>query len=192
MPTLRTARLILRAWREDDLAEFARLNADPRVVEFLPWPMGRAESDAMVERIQRGFEERGRSLWAVEAPGVAPFVGFVGLAVPRFDAPFMPATEAGWRLAAEHWGKGYATEAARAALDHGFREIGLEEIVSITVPANVRSRAVMERIGMKRDPNGDFEHPLLPEGHPLRPHVLYRILRPEVKSDSPTRSAPRS
>lgn len=177
MPTVQTPHLVLRAWREEDLAAFARLNQDPRVMEFLPSPLSREASDAMVERIQARFAESDRCLWAVEVPGDAPFVGYVGLSLPRFDAPFMPATEIGWRLAAEHWGKGYATEAARAALAYGFDNLGLEEIVSFTVPANVRSRAVMERIGMVRHPADDFDHPLLPEGHPLRLHVLYRVGR---------------
>ncbi|RYG46011.1 N-acetyltransferase [bacterium] len=174
-PTLVTPRLVLRGWREDDLAPFAELNADARVVEFLPGPMTREESDAMAERIQGHFRERGFGLWAVEVAGVLPFIGFVGLSVPRFEAGFTPCVEIGWRLAADHWGRGYATEAARAALDYGFATLGLAEIVSFTVPGNRRSRTVMEKIGMRRDPADDFLHPILPEGHPLRPHVLYRL-----------------
>lgn len=174
LPTIHTARLHLRLWRDEDLPAFAALNADPRVMEFLPKPLDRAESDARAASIRAHFARHGFGLWAVEAPGVADFIGFVGLSVPQFEAPFMPCVEIGWRLAREHWGSGYATEAARAALDFGFQRQGLEEIVSFTVPANRRSRGVMERIGMTRTPDDDFDHPALPEGHPLRRHVLYR------------------
>ncbi len=176
LPSLRTPRLLLRPWRDEDLAPFAALNGDPVVMEFFPSPLDRAESDAAAARIREHFAAHGYGLWAVEVPGVADFIGFVGLAVvSRFQAHFTPCVEIGWRLAREHWGRGYATEAARAALDHGFRDLAQKEIVSFTVPANLRSRAVMERIGMTRSPDDDFEHPLLPEGHPLRRHVLYRI-----------------
>lgn len=172
---IRTERLLLRRWRPEDRQSFAALNADPRVMRYLPGLLSREESDALTARIEAHFDEHGFGLWAVEVTGVAPFAGFVGLSVPRFEAPFMPAVEIGWRLAAGHWQRGYATEAARAALRFGFDEIGLEEIVSFTVPANRPSRGVMERIGMARDPAGDFDHPSLPPGHPLRRHVLYRI-----------------
>lgn len=175
-PELHTERLVLRRWRESDLEPFAALNADPRVMEHLLALLSREESDAMVGRIEAAFEERGFGLWAVEVPGVAPLIGFVGLSVPRFDAWFMPAVEVGWRLAAEHWGKGYAHEAAQEALRFGFDELGLDEIVSFTVPANTRSWGLMERLGMTRDPRG-FEHPSFPEGHPLREHLLYRTSR---------------
>lgn len=170
-----TPRLLLRRWRDEDRAPFAALNADPRVMEHFPAPMTRAETDALVDRIDAHFERHGFAAWAVEVPHVAPFVGFVGLTVPRFEAHFTPCVEVGWRLAAEHWGRGYATEAARASLDFAFGPAGLPEVVSFTVPANVRSRRVMERIGMTHDVAGAFEHPALPEGHRLRPHVLYRI-----------------
>jgi RimJ/RimL family protein N-acetyltransferase len=163
------------------------LNADPRVTEFLSKPLDRAESDALVTRIRNHFAERGFGLWAVQVSGRADFIGFVGLTVPSFEAHFTPCVEMGWRLAREHWGHGYATEAARAALDFGFRHLGLAEIVSFTVPANQRSRAVMERIGMTRSAADDFEHPALPEGHPLRRHVLYRALRPHEMADEPPR-----
>ena len=170
----RTPRLVLRAWRDDDLAPFAALNADPAVMRHLPAPLGRAESDALAARIRAGIAERGFGLWAVEVPGVAAFAGFVGLSVPRFEAAFTPCVEVGWRLARAHWGRGYATEAAAAALDLAFGPLGLGEVVSFTAPANRASRAVMARLGMRRDPADDFEHPMLPAGHPLRPHVLYR------------------
>ncbi|HUE73729.1 MAG TPA: GNAT family N-acetyltransferase [Pirellulaceae bacterium] len=174
---LRTERLLLRHWRPEDREPFAALNADPRVVEFLPGPSSRAESDERVARIEAHFQEYGYGLWAVEVVGVAPFVGFVGLSVPRFEAPFMPCVEIGWRLSAEHWGRGYSTEGARAALAFGFERLSLDEIVSYTVPDNVRSRRVMEKIGMTHSSDEDFDHPLLPEGHRLRRHVLYRLAR---------------
>ena len=172
--TIRTPRLHLRRWRDEDLPAFAAMNADPRVMEFFAAPLDRAESDALAARIRGHFDRRGFGLWAVEVTGVADFIGFVGLCVPGFEAHFTPCVEVGWRLARDHWGRGYATEAARAALDFGFRHLALTEIVSFTVPANRRSRAVMERIGMTRTPADDFDHPSLPEGHPLRRHVLYR------------------
>ena len=179
-PVLETDRLILRGWRAADRAPFAALNADPAVMEHFPSILTRAESDALVERIDEHFARNGFGMWAVEAPGVADFVGFVGLSIPRFEAPFTPCVEVGWRLARQHWGRGYAPEAARAALRFGFERAGLEQIVSFTVPANLKSRRVMEKIGMRRDPADDFDHPSLPEGHPLRRHVLYRIDRAEV------------
>ena len=174
-PTLRTARLILRPWRDEDLAPFAALNADPAVMEHFPAPLSRAESDAFAAQVRREMDERGFGLWAVEAPGVAPFVGFTGLAVPRFDAHFTPCVEIGWRLAHAHWGRGYAPEAARAVLEHGFQQLGLDEIVSFTAAGNLRSRRVMEKLGMTHDPADDFDHPSLAPGHPLRRHVLYRV-----------------
>jgi RimJ/RimL family protein N-acetyltransferase len=172
---LRTGRLILRGWRPADREPFAALNADPVAMEHFPARLSREESDAFADRIEAGLRELGWGLWAVEVPGVAGFIGFVGLAEARFYAPFTPAVEVGWRLARANWGRGYATEAARAAVDHGFRELGLEEIVSFTIPANRRSRAVMERLGMTRDPADDFDHPGIPAGHPMRRHVLYRL-----------------
>jgi RimJ/RimL family protein N-acetyltransferase len=156
------------------------LNADPRVVEFLRGALSREESDALADRIEAHFQRHGFGLWAVEIPTITQFAGFIGLAVPAFEAPFTPCVEIGWRLDAEHWNQGYATEGARAALEFGFRWLQLEEIVSFTVPHNVRSRRVMEKIGMTRSPGDDFDHPLLPEGHPLRRHVLYRLARPRV------------
>jgi RimJ/RimL family protein N-acetyltransferase len=175
--TITTARLRLRPWRDGDLPAFAALNADPRVMEHFPGTLSRAESDALVARNRDHFAAHGFGLWAVEVPGRAPFIGFVGLAVPRFEGPFTPCVEVGWRFAAEHWGQGYATEAASAVLAHAFGPLGLAEVVSFTAPANRRSRRVMERLGMTRLPADDFEHPGLPEGHPLRPHVLYRLSR---------------
>jgi RimJ/RimL family protein N-acetyltransferase len=171
---LRTDRLALRRWRESDLEPFAALNADPEVRRYFPKRMNRAESDALAEGQRELIDERGWGLWAVEVIGGAPFIGFVGLAEPRFQAHFTPAVEVGWRLAREHWGHGYATEAAREALAFAFGELALDEVVSFTSAINERSRRVMERLGMTHDPADDFDHPLIPEG-PLRPHVLYRI-----------------
>lgn len=174
---LSTERLRLRRWRREDRGPFATLNADPVVMEHFPSTLSRAVSDGLVDRIEAAFEEQGWGLWAVEVPGVADFIGFVGLSRPGFEAHFTPAVEVGWRLARAYWGRGYATEAARAAVAAGFGDLGLEEIVSFTVPANRRSRAVMERLGMTRGPADDFEHPRIPVGHPLRRHVLYRLPR---------------
>ena len=172
---LRTERLLLRRWRAADREPFAALNADPRVMEHFPALLSREQSDERVERIEAHFQQHGYCQWAVEIPGVTPFAGFIGLSVPQFEAHFTPCVEIGWRLAANCWGRGYATEGARAALLFGFEELALAEIVSFTVPANVRSRRVMEKLGMTHDPADDFDHPLLPAGHPLRRHVLYRL-----------------
>jgi RimJ/RimL family protein N-acetyltransferase len=181
---LRTERLLLRRWCAADLAPFAAMNADPRVVEFFPRAWSREESDASVGRIEAHFEKHGFGLWAVEIAGVAPFAGFIGLCHPRFEAHFTPCVEIGWRLAAPYWGRGFATEGARVALAFGFETLGLAEIVSFTVPANLRSRRVMEKLGMTHDPGDDFDHPSLPEGHWLRRHVLYRSARPPGPADT--------
>jgi RimJ/RimL family protein N-acetyltransferase len=180
-PELRTERLLLRRWLSTDLEPYAALNADPQVREHFPSTMTRRECEAEIAIFEERFDEHGYGLWAVEVPGVAPCIGFIGLNLTTFDAPFTPAVEVGWRLARKYWGEGYASEGARAALHFGFETIGLDEIVSFTTPANVRSWAVMERIGMSRDPSDDFENPNVAVGHPMRPHVLYRISR--VTSD---------
>lgn len=174
---LKTERLVLRRWRAEDRAPFRRMNADPRVMEFFPRLLAAGESDALVGRIEKHFDRHCFGPFAVELRESGTFVGFVGLMVPEFDAAFMPAVEIGWRLAAEHWGKGLATEGAFAAVRYAFDGLGLEGLVSFTVPGNVRSRGVMERIGMTHDARDDFEHPGLPVGHPLRRHVLYRLRR---------------
>jgi RimJ/RimL family protein N-acetyltransferase len=171
---LRTERLLLRRWRPADREPFALLNADLEVVQWLSGPLSRAESDAFVDRIEAGFEERGWGLWAVEERSSERFLGYTGLAPVGFESHFTPAVEIGWRLAREAWGHGFATEAARAAMAHAFDTLALGEVVSFTVPGNARSRAVMERLGMLRDAADDFDHPLLPAGDPLRRHVLYR------------------
>jgi RimJ/RimL family protein N-acetyltransferase len=172
---LQTERLLLRRWRESDRERFAVMNADPIAMEYMISPLTREQSDAFADRIETHFVEHDFGLWAVEMPSDAPFIGFVGLSIPRFDAHFMPAVEIGWRIDRDYWGRGLATEAARAALADGFGRLGLKEIVSFTVPANVRSIRVMEKLGMTRDPRDDFEHPVVPLGHPHRHHVLYRL-----------------
>jgi len=180
--TLSGGRVCLRRWRDEDRDAFAAMNSDARVMEFFRSRLSRAQSDAMVDGIQKDFSERGFGLWAIEVPDVAPFIGFAGLAVlvgQPFSAHFTPCVEVGWRLAFEHWGHGYATEAARLALGYGFGTLALSEVVSFTSATNHRSRAVMERLGMRRDPVEDFDYPSIPEGHPLRRHVLYRLNRAE-------------
>jgi RimJ/RimL family protein N-acetyltransferase len=172
-----TERLHLRPWRDEDLQPFAALGADPQVMEFFPAPLSRAESDALAARIRAAFEASGHGLWALELPGTAPFIGLAGLARPSFTAPFTPCVEIAWRLARDHWGRGLATEAARAALGVAFHHLHLAEVVSFTAAGNRRSRRVMEKLAMRRDPAEDFDHPGLPPGHPLRKHVLYRLLR---------------
>jgi RimJ/RimL family protein N-acetyltransferase len=173
-PELRTERLLLRRWLPSDREAFAAMNADPRVMEHFPATLSREECDNAVARIEDSFERQGFGWWAVEVIDGAPFIGFIGLSAVPFQAPFTPCIETGWRLAFDHWNRGYATEGARAALTFGFDQLQLNEIVAFTVPANVRSRRVMEKLGMTHNPADDFEHPNLPEGHPLRRHVLYR------------------
>jgi RimJ/RimL family protein N-acetyltransferase len=171
---LTTHRLVLREWRDEDLEPFAEMNADPRVMEFMIKTLSRIESDGMVDRIRQHFHEHGFGLWAVEIAATTTFIGFVGLSIPRFEAHFTPCVEIGWRLAFDHWGKGYATEAARHVLEYGFCTLNLEEVVSFTAKGNHRSQAVMERLGMRYNPLDDFEHPMMPENHPMKSHVLYR------------------
>jgi ribosomal-protein-alanine N-acetyltransferase len=173
-PELRTERLLLRRWRAADRDAFAEMNADREVMEYFPEPLAREESDALVDRIEAGFEQRGFGFWAVELADSSEFIGFTGLAVLGFEAHFTPAVEVGWRLKRSAWGHGYATEAARAAVTYGFGDVGLRQIVSFTPTDNMRSRAVMQRLGMTRDPADDFDYPRLPPGHPLRRLVLYR------------------
>jgi RimJ/RimL family protein N-acetyltransferase len=173
---LRTPRLLLRQWRDDDLEPFAALNADPEVMRHFPSTLTREQSDAFASRARAHIAVLGWGLWAVELER-APFIGFVGLSEARFEAHFTPAVEVGWRLAREHWGHGYATEGGRAALAFAFDELGLTEIVSFTTVANDRSRRVMERLGLTRDPADDFDHPQLAPDDPVRPHVLYRLSR---------------
>lgn len=178
MILLETERLRLRFWREADLEPFAALNADPAVMAYLPARLDRRQSDETAKRFQRMIELQGFGLCAVETKADGRFIGYVGLSPVEIPVPFIPAVEIAWRLAASSWGHGYASEAARAWLDHGFSALGLDEIVSFTTRDNRRSIAVMERIGMERDPAGDFDHPRLPPGDPLRTHVLYRMAKP--------------
>ncbi len=175
---IQTERLILRQWREEDLEPFAQLNADPRVMEYFPATLSRQESAEMMKRMQTKIEERGWGLWAVSLAVDGKFIGFIGFNdVTQATLPthFSPAVEIGWRLAYPFWGKGYAVEGALACLKYGFETLNLKEIVSFTAIQNIRSRRVMEKIGMHHDPKDDFDHPKLAEGHPLRRHVLYRI-----------------
>ena len=185
MLTLETERLILRPWRDSDRVPFAALNADPKVMEFFPSVLTRQESDAQAERIEDHFARHGFGMWAVEVKCHTPFAGFIGLAHPRYETHFTPCVEIGWRLAPLYWGKGYATEGARRALQFGFDQLGLEEIVSFTAVGNYRSRRVMESLGMHRNPEDDFEHPLLAKVHPLCRHVLYRLKRQPVPATTP-------
>jgi RimJ/RimL family protein N-acetyltransferase len=173
--TLRTDRLVLRQWRESDVAPFAAMGADPEVMRHFPSLLTAEQVDAAVARFSHRIATTGWGLWALERDG--EFIGFTGLSVPSFEAAFTPCTEIGWRLARHAWGKGYATEAARAALAFGFERLELPEIVSFTAVQNAPSRAVMERIGMVRDPADDFAHPTLPVDSPVSAHVLYRIAR---------------
>jgi len=177
MTELTTDRLLMRQWRDSDREPFAALNADPAVMEHFPAPQTREMSDALIDRNIPAIDERGWGLWALEVRETGEFIGFTGLSVPSFEAHFMPAVEIGWRLAKGAWGNGYATEAARASLAHGFGQGGLHEIVSFTATTNLPSQRVMQRIGMTHDEAGDFDHVRLPAGHRLQRHVLYRIDR---------------
>ncbi|HWZ62181.1 MAG TPA: GNAT family N-acetyltransferase [Steroidobacteraceae bacterium] len=179
MTTLSTARLTLRPWREADLGPFAELNADPEVMQFMPARLSREQSDALASHAAAALAARRFGLWALELQATAEFLGYVGLAEVGFTAHFTPCREVLWRLKRLAWGHGYATAATRACLTFAFATLRAPEVVAFTVPRNSRSRAVMERLGMHHDPAADFEHPRLPEGHPLRAHVLYRIASAE-------------
>jgi len=179
---IRTERLILRSWDKEDLKPFAAMNADPRVMEYFPSVKSFDESREEYYRIEQGFEKYGWGYWAVSVVNGPHFIGFVGLKHVNFDAHFTPAVEIGWRLLFEEWGKGYATEGALASLKFGFETLNLKEIVSFTAVQNMRSRAVMEKIGMHHDSSDDFDHPKLSEGHPLRRHVLYRLYQNDWNS----------
>jgi RimJ/RimL family protein N-acetyltransferase len=174
---LRTERLLLRRWKPSDREPFARLNADPRVMEFFPAPLSRAESDALADHIEKHFERHGFGLCAAELAATGTFIGFIGLSVPSFEAHFTPCVETGWRLGSDHWSRGLATEGAGEIVRHAFDDLALDSLVSFTVPANLASRRVMEKLGMTRNPSDEFDHPHLSAGHPLRRHVLYRLPR---------------
>jgi RimJ/RimL family protein N-acetyltransferase len=177
MIELKTIRLILREWTAADREPFARMNADPCVMEYLGEPLSREQSDEVVDRIEMHFRKRGFGLRAAELAESGDFIGFIGLAVPAFEAAFTPCVEIGWRLAAEYWGAGLATEGAREIVRYAFEELKLPELVSLAAIENERSRRVMVKLGMTHDPAENFDHPKLPAGHPLRRHVLYRLMR---------------
>lgn len=179
---IETRRLYLRAWKDEDIAPFAAMNACPKVMQHMPGYLSESESRAWVGRIQDHFATHGYGLFAVERKDSGAFIGYVGIQQVSFDAPFTPAVEIGWRIATDHWGHGFAPEAAWHVLDHAFTHTYINEIVSLTILANTQSRRVMDKIGMQRDENGDFEHPRLPEGHHLRPHILYRMTKDDWES----------
>jgi RimJ/RimL family protein N-acetyltransferase len=178
-PLIRTARLILRPWRKSDLSPFAEQNSDPAAMQCLGGVLTREESDTYVERAERHLSETGFCPWAVETPGVCPLIGAVGLKRIVFEASFTPAVEVAWRLHRSYWGRGYATEAARAAIEDGFLRVGLQEIVAITALLNIASIRVMERLGMVR--SIEFDYPNRLEGSPLRRHILYRLRPGQMK-----------
>ncbi|WP_407940806.1 GNAT family N-acetyltransferase [Nonomuraea antri] len=180
--TLRTDRLLLRPWRPADREPFAALNADPEVMAHFPATLTRAQSDAFADASDGLITRQGWGRWALERLDTGEFIGFTGLHRPTFDAPFLPATEIAWRLSRSAWGHGYATEAATAALAFAFDRLGLDEVVSFTATVNTRSSAVMRRLGMTHDAAGDFDHPVLPPGHRLRRHVLYRLTAADWKA----------
>jgi len=183
MHELETERLLLRRWRPEDRPPFAALNADPEVMHHFPAPLTRVESDAFADMVEAAMERDGWGLWAMEERASGRFLGFTGLARPRFEAPFLPAVEIGWRLPRAAWGHGFASEAARAAAAFAFDAAGLDELISMTVVANERSRAVMRRLGMTHDPADDFDHPLVEQPH-LRRHVLYRLSAADWRASS--------
>jgi RimJ/RimL family protein N-acetyltransferase len=177
MTELSTPRLRLRHWLPTDLPPFTELNADPLAMQFMPRPLTAEQSRAFATGAEDALVAQGFGLWAVEVSAGREFIGCIGLNEPSFEAHFMPCMEVLWRLLPRHWGYGYATEAARACVAFAFEKLGRDEVVSFTVPANLRSRAVMERLRMTRDERDDFEHPRLAVGDPLRRHVLYRLRR---------------
>ncbi|WP_299819303.1 GNAT family N-acetyltransferase [uncultured Roseibium sp.] len=183
---LQTSRLLLRAWREEDVDPFAEMCADPDVMRYFPEPLSREKSELLISRCRQKQAKHGFSMSPVEAKAGGEFLGFVGLSRPDYVAPlpFDPCVEIGWRLKQSAWGKGYASEAARAWLRFGFETIELEEIVAFTIPENFPSQKVMQRIGMRRDHDGDFLHPSLPRDHPVAPHVLYRLSRDDWRNGS--------
>jgi RimJ/RimL family protein N-acetyltransferase len=177
--------VLLRRWRPSDLPLLSAINADPGVMEHFPATLTGQETAALIERIEAGFADHGYGLWALELPGEAELIGFAGLEQVRPELPFAPAVEIGWRLARERWGRGLASEAAALSADFAFSRAGLESLVSFTSAGNERSRAVMERLGMRRDPSEDFAHPLLAPDDPLAPHVLYRLSQEEWLDGAP-------
>lgn len=177
-----TERLLLRRWQQSDREMFARLNADARVMEFMPGILSEQESNSVADRIEAHFRQHGFGLYAAELRCNGSFIGFVGLSLPSFQTAFTPCVEIGWRLAADYWGQGLATEGAREVVRYGFEVLEVPELVSFTVPANTRSIRVMKKLSMTSDPKDDFDHSRLPAGHPLRRHVLYRLSRSAWRS----------
>jgi RimJ/RimL family protein N-acetyltransferase len=177
MKVIETERLILRTWDNNDINDYYSLNQDPKVVEFLLKMSSIEQAKKFIENMNHQFHTYGYTVFALEEKKSGELIGFTGLNSPKWSAKFTPCVEIAWRLGSKFWGNGYATEAAKAVLDYGFKECALEEILAWTVPANLRSIRVMEKIGMEHDINGDFNHPDLPEGHELLKHVLYRIKR---------------
>ena len=177
MAQLQTNRLILRQWRDSDIPTFIEMGQDPRVMEFFPTLWSEEKSRDCAAYFREHFTENHFGFFAVELKETQQFIGFVGIAKVGFDSHFTPAVEIGWRLASQHFGKGYATEAAREVLRFAFADLGLDEIVAFTVPANIPSRHVMEKIGMSHDEKDDFAHPKLSPDHRFAQHVLYRIKR---------------
>ncbi|MGA8163903.1 MAG: GNAT family N-acetyltransferase [Waddliaceae bacterium] len=183
-PPLLTKRLLLRQWKDSDLPLFAKMNADARVMKYFPSRLSKEESDSLAKKIQKELREKEYGLWAVEVIGAAPFIGFLGLHYRDFPAPFTPCIEIGWRLVYEHWGKGYAFEAAEKVVEYAFNTLKLKEIVSFTTPDNKRSWNLMRKLGMNHNPEDDFYHTKLPKDHPLGFHVLYRKRNPNEKHES--------
>lgn len=182
---IETERLILRDWKKDDEKDFARINSDPLVMEYLPRVLDEKASNHLVQKFKAHFKKHGYGLFAVEHKDTGEFMGFVGLNHVDFKAAFTPAVEIAWRLDYPYWGQGYASEAARAVLDYAFKELELEEVVSFTVHDNDRSMGVMENIGLSRDVKGDFLYPKLPADHPLAEQRLFRITAKAYKAQAP-------
>ena len=187
---IETDRLILRTWEEKDIEPYFLINQDPKVLKYLASPLTPKQSRNFIESMNAQQDKKNYTLWAVEIKKFAKFIGFIGLNHTDFDAPLCPAVEIGWRLDSQHWGNGYAPEGAKACLDYGFNKIGLKEIVSFTVPSNVNSLKVMEKIGLKRDFRNNFDHPKLSQDHPLSKHVLYRLTKDDFLKQTSPANAP--
>jgi RimJ/RimL family protein N-acetyltransferase len=179
---LRTKRTLLRQWKDSDLPDWVAMNADADVRRYFPTRLSEEEALGEVGRMRAAIAQRGWGMWALEIPGQLQVAGTVGLHVTTIDAHFVPCVELGWRLKREAWGQGYATEAAQAAAEFAFRDLGLDEIVAFTTVTNAPSQRVMQRLGMHRDPSDDFDHPRIEAGHPMRPHLLFRLAREEISS----------
>jgi len=179
IPTLKTERLILRPWEERDLKPFSHINCDPQVMEFYPHLLNYDESAALMHKMIADFSLRGYGFWAVEKQISSTFIGYIGLNYWDLQMPFSPCIDIGWRLSSKEWGHGYAIEGATAALDFGFQIIQLEEIVAMATSGNIRSHRVMQKLGMKSDPQENFEHPKVPKGDPLSLRLLYRLSKQE-------------